>query len=223
MWKPINQLVNKNSRSTNISVLQIDEQVVTENETIGDLFNEYFTDIGPNLSNQITETNADFKCYMKFKTQHKFNFKNINIHEVLNALEKLQRRLSQLDMIISQPNFWRCEWCRGAFFSIHFNFHSNMEFSLSLQFINLATNDFSHILPSCLLFIAESRQYISSFVTFSSNSSSHTRSSSDNLLHVNHCRTSLFGTLFSTELSFSGIISLPPFVIVHPFPPLKTD
>ena len=31
------------------------------------------------------------------------------------------------------------------------------------------------------------------------------------------------GTLFSTELSFSGIISLPPFVIVHPFPPLKTD
>jgi hypothetical protein len=31
------------------------------------------------------------------------------------------------------------------------------------------------------------------------------------------------GALFSTELSFSGIISLPPFVIVHPFPPLKTD
>ena len=56
MWKHINQLVNKNSRSTNISVLQIDEQVITENETIADLFNEYFTDIGPNLSNQITET-----------------------------------------------------------------------------------------------------------------------------------------------------------------------
>jgi hypothetical protein len=90
MWKHINQLVNKNSRSTNISVLQIDEQVITENETIADLFNEYFTDIGPNLSNQITETNTDFKRYMKFKTQHKFNFKNININEVLNALEKLK-------------------------------------------------------------------------------------------------------------------------------------
>jgi hypothetical protein len=90
MWKHINQLVNKNSRSTNISVLQIDEQVITENETIADLFNEYFTDIGPNLSNQITETNTDFKRYMKFKTQHKFNFENININEVLNALEKLK-------------------------------------------------------------------------------------------------------------------------------------
>ncbi|CAB4035040.1 Hypothetical predicted protein, partial [Paramuricea clavata] len=90
MWKHINQLVNKNSRSTNISVLHIDEQVITENETIADLFNEYFTDIGPNLSNQITETNTDFKRYMKFKTQHKFNFENININEVLNALEKLK-------------------------------------------------------------------------------------------------------------------------------------
>ena len=90
MWKHINQLVNKNSRSTNISVLQIDEQVITENETIADLFNEYFTDIGPNLSNQITETNTDFKRYMKFKTQHTFNFENININEVLNALEKLK-------------------------------------------------------------------------------------------------------------------------------------
>ena len=54
------------------------------------MFNEYFTDIGPNLSNQITETNTDFKRYMKFKTQHKFNFENININEVLNALEKLK-------------------------------------------------------------------------------------------------------------------------------------
>ena len=91
MWKHINQLFNKNSRSTNISVLQIDEQVITENETIVDLFNEYFTDIGPNLSNQMTETNTDFiNVLFEFKTQHKFNFKNININEVLNALEKLK-------------------------------------------------------------------------------------------------------------------------------------
>ena len=76
--------------SPSIGYVQIDEQVVTENETIADLFNEYVTDIGPNLSNQITETNTDFKRYMKYKTQHQFNFKNININEVLNALEKLK-------------------------------------------------------------------------------------------------------------------------------------
>ena len=43
---------------------------------------------------------------------------------------------------------------------------------------------------------------ISSFVTFSSNSSSHTRSSSDNLLHVNHCRTSLFRNFFFNRIVF---------------------
>ena len=65
--KHINQLVNKNSKPTNVSVLQIDEQVVTENETIAELFNEYFTDIGPKLSSQITETNVSFERCMKFK------------------------------------------------------------------------------------------------------------------------------------------------------------
>ena len=43
---------------------------------------------------------------------------------------------------------------------------------------------------------------ISSFVTFSSNSSSHTRSSSDNLLHVNHCRTSLFRNSFFNRIVY---------------------
>ena len=83
------------------------------------MFNEYFTDIGPNLSNQITETNTDFKRYMKFKTQHKFNFKNININEVLNALEKLKTSKSTGHDNIP-ASFERCERCRGAFFSIYF-------------------------------------------------------------------------------------------------------
>jgi hypothetical protein len=42
----------------------------------------------------------------------------------------------------------------------------------------------------------------SSFVTFSSNSSSHTRSSSDNLLHVNQCRTYLFRNSFFNRIVF---------------------
>jgi hypothetical protein len=98
-------------------VLQIDEQVITENETIADLFNEYFTDIGPNLSNQITETNADFKCYMKFKTQHKFNFKNINMHEVLKTLQKLKTSKSTGHDNIPVKLL---KDASGAFFSIYF-------------------------------------------------------------------------------------------------------
>jgi hypothetical protein len=47
MWKHINQLVIIKILGQQIYqlVLQIDEQVVTENQTIADLFNEFFTDI----------------------------------------------------------------------------------------------------------------------------------------------------------------------------------
>jgi hypothetical protein len=47
MWQHINQLVILKILGQQIYqlVLQIDEQVVTENQTIADLFNEFFPDI----------------------------------------------------------------------------------------------------------------------------------------------------------------------------------
>jgi hypothetical protein len=40
-------MINKKSKSSNISSLQIEDQAVVENSRIANLFNEYFTDIGP--------------------------------------------------------------------------------------------------------------------------------------------------------------------------------
>ena len=89
MWKNINHLINKKSKSTNISSLQIDDQVVIESSSMSNLFNEYFTDIGPTLSSQIPETNVSFEMYMKFSAQKEFNFSDIHIQEVLNEISKL--------------------------------------------------------------------------------------------------------------------------------------
>ena len=50
MWKNINHLINKESKSTNISLLQMDDQIVVESVSMSNLFNEYFTDIGQLLS-----------------------------------------------------------------------------------------------------------------------------------------------------------------------------
>ena len=74
MWKNINHLINKKSKSSNISSLQIEDQAVVENSSIANLFKEYFTDIGPTLSSQISETNANFETYMNFSAQKEFNF-----------------------------------------------------------------------------------------------------------------------------------------------------
>jgi hypothetical protein len=91
MWKNINHLINKKSKSTNISSLQIDDQVVIECSSMSNLFNEYFTDIGPTLSSQIPdwETNVSFEMYKKFSAQKEFNFSDIHILEVLNEISKL--------------------------------------------------------------------------------------------------------------------------------------
>ena len=89
MWKSINHLINKKPKSSCISSLQIDDQIVIENSSISNLFNEYFTDIGPTLSSQISETNVNFEMYMKFSAKEQFNFRDIHIQEVLREISNL--------------------------------------------------------------------------------------------------------------------------------------
>ncbi len=45
MWKTINQLTNKKSKTTSINELIINEEIVTEPEKIADSFNTYFNAI----------------------------------------------------------------------------------------------------------------------------------------------------------------------------------
>ncbi len=89
MWKSINHLINKKPKSSCISSLQIDDQIVIENSSISNLFNEYFTDIGPTLSSQNSETNVNFEMYMKFSAKEQFNFRDIHIQEVLREISNL--------------------------------------------------------------------------------------------------------------------------------------
>ena len=49
-WENIDHLINKNSKSTNISSLRVDKEVIVESASMSNLFNEYFTNIGSTLS-----------------------------------------------------------------------------------------------------------------------------------------------------------------------------
>lgn len=49
----------------------------------------YFTNIGPQLSNQIPDTNIGIEEYMNSKIDAKFTFKNIYLGDVLKEFEKL--------------------------------------------------------------------------------------------------------------------------------------
>ena len=45
-WKTINQLVNKRSKTTNVSSLQEDNKILTSSDKIAGSMNQYFCTIG---------------------------------------------------------------------------------------------------------------------------------------------------------------------------------
>ena len=55
MWKTINQLTNKKSKTTSINELVIDQKVITEPEEIADSLNTYFNEIGSVLDKDLPE------------------------------------------------------------------------------------------------------------------------------------------------------------------------
>jgi hypothetical protein len=54
MWKTINKLTNKNSKTTIITEVKHESQSVTDVSSITNAFNTYFNEIGINLASNIT-------------------------------------------------------------------------------------------------------------------------------------------------------------------------
>ena len=59
MWKPINHLVGKGSKTTQIQHIKVNDVVeLSNNNDIADAFNAYFAEIGETLSSQIPQNNG---------------------------------------------------------------------------------------------------------------------------------------------------------------------
>ena len=64
MWKTINQVKNKKSKTTNINELVIDQKVITEPEEIADSLNAYFNEIGSVLAKALPKGDKSFEKYI---------------------------------------------------------------------------------------------------------------------------------------------------------------
>ena len=64
MWKTINQLTNKKSKTTNINELVIDQKVITQPEEIADSLNTYFNEIGSVLAKDLPKGDNSFEKYI---------------------------------------------------------------------------------------------------------------------------------------------------------------
>ena len=65
MWKKVNELKNRNIKSTNINEISDDGNIVTEPRESANIFNNFFTDIGPKLAKDLPEHNQIPESYVK--------------------------------------------------------------------------------------------------------------------------------------------------------------
>ena len=79
MWKTINKLVNKKSKTTVISEIKTDNRSVTDTKEMTNVSNDYYCNIGSNLAENLEQTPVVPSAYMH---PSETEFKPNPIHEI---------------------------------------------------------------------------------------------------------------------------------------------
>ena len=96
-WATINETLNRNLKSNNFPLeFIVNDQSITDTKDIATHFNNFFSNIGANLSSSIKlhDSNAAFTDYLNNPTDHRFTFSQINEREVLSIINKLKNKTS---------------------------------------------------------------------------------------------------------------------------------
>ena len=89
MWKTINQLTNKKSKTTKINELIIDQKVTTNPDEIAEGMNKYFNDIGTVLADNPSNGHNSFEAYVN-PTETTFEIQNISVVEVKSEISRIK-------------------------------------------------------------------------------------------------------------------------------------
>ena len=90
MWEGIRSIINvKNEKSSNIS-LNIDNETITDDLTISNHFNNFFTSVAKNLVNKIPKTPKSFHSYLKSSNENPFFLSPTTKEDVEGILSTLK-------------------------------------------------------------------------------------------------------------------------------------
>ena len=92
-WEAIDALLNQKSKSTQVTQLNVDDQVITGDRNIAHCFNQYFSSIGCKLSDNIQKNNIDLMAFVT-PVESSLHFSCISAVKVLSALNQLNSRKS---------------------------------------------------------------------------------------------------------------------------------
>lgn len=91
-WNQINQVIGKNCRESKFPLYFWDKNIKeTDNKRIAELFNEFFTEVGPRLCQKIKTPEG--KSFKQFLTEHistSFNFDTVDSNHVAKIIKKLK-------------------------------------------------------------------------------------------------------------------------------------
>ena len=63
LWKGVNLIRGKGSKTTNITSLEVEEETVTGDKNIAEALNSFFVNVGPSLSKELPESQNNYADY----------------------------------------------------------------------------------------------------------------------------------------------------------------
>ena len=85
-WKSINNLLGRQNKPTVVNELILDQNNFTSPKDIAEGFNDYFSDIGPNLASKIDSSNYNFETYVKNGKSEFAAFQPVTVSHVCRLL-----------------------------------------------------------------------------------------------------------------------------------------
>ena len=89
-WATINKLINKRSKTTNITSLKVNDEMITKPDLIADSMNKYFCSVGEQLSKNIPIRMNSFISNQTLARKSTFNFSPINAQDLIKAMSKFK-------------------------------------------------------------------------------------------------------------------------------------
>ena len=89
MRKTINRLTNKTSKTTDITEINQSGKSITDDHTIVNTLNEYFSEVGPKLSASLSQSLESPESYLVRCKSH-FQIQNVTIQEVFKLLSEVK-------------------------------------------------------------------------------------------------------------------------------------
>ena len=94
-WALIREIIGAKKEKLQIpDYFKVDKNIITNNLDIANGFNDFFSNIGPNLASEIPDSDVTYDSYLSESNPVSFNFSKISEIDILKICNQLKPKLS---------------------------------------------------------------------------------------------------------------------------------